>query len=159
MDAGLFPAALERAAIGLPLSDGDALRVMSGVLFLARYSPVHTRYPLEVLRHRIEPSLWLGQFHYYTDAAGVPAAFCNWAWLNGSVLADLLATGRDLEETEFQCGELPFFYELLAPFGHCRKVVRALRGMPCFQGRRIPAIRAKASGYIPAVSRVAYFAF
>ena len=153
------PEAIEQIAVPLPLSEADQLRIMSGVLFLSRYSAVHTRYPVELLVRRVEPSLRLGQFHYYTDAAGVPAAFCNWAWLNAPVLEDVLATGRDLDETEFQCGELPFFYELLAPFGHCRTVVRRLRGMPCFQGRRIPAIRAKVCDRVPPVPRVAYFAF
>jgi cytolysin-activating lysine-acyltransferase len=96
---------------------------------------------------------------YFTDAQGVPLAFCNWAWLNIQVLTDVLATGRDLQEDEFACGDLPFFYEFLAPFGHCRAVVRSLRALPHFQGQRIPAIRGEVysgSAYVP---RVQHFQF
>jgi cytolysin-activating lysine-acyltransferase len=56
----------------------------------------------------------------------------------------VLATGRDLQVDEFQCGDLPFFYEFLAPFGHFRAVLRDFRCLSTFKGRRIPSIRAKA---------------
>ena len=114
------------------------------------------QYPVAMLDRRIEPSLRLGQFHYYTDQEGMPAAFCNWVWLNAPVLEEVMATGRDLDPDEFNCGDLPFFYEFLAPFGHCRAVVRALRELPHFSGRRIPAIRGDADGGLP---RVKYFCF
>jgi cytolysin-activating lysine-acyltransferase len=88
----------------------------------------------------------------------VPVAFCNWAWLNASVLDEVLATGRDLRADEFQCGDLPFFYEFLAPFGHCQAVVRDLRSLSIFKGRRIPSIRAKV-GDTSQIPRVKYLQF
>src|SRR5713226_7121231 len=109
---------LERVVFRLPLNETDELRITSGVLFLCQYSSLHANYPVELLNRRISPSLPLQQFHYYTDSQGVPVAFCNWVWLKASVLDDVLATGRDLRADEFQCGEFPLFYELLAPFGH-----------------------------------------
>jgi len=127
--------------VATPPSEAAALRIVSGVEFLCGYSRLHAGYPPEMLDRRIAPSLTLGQFHYYADPRGVPLAFCNWVWLNPQVLGEALTTGRDLRAEEFRCGDLPMFYEFLAPFGHCRAVVRGLRGLPCFKGRRIPAIR------------------
>jgi cytolysin-activating lysine-acyltransferase len=149
---------IERVAIGLPLSEADELRITSGVFYLSRYSSLHSLYPVEALNSRVGPSLPLGQFHYYTDPLGVPAAFCNWAWLNASVLDEVLATGRDLEADEFRCGDLPFFYEFLAPFGHCQAVVRDFRCLSLFKGRRIPSIRAKV-GDTSDTPRVRYLQF
>jgi cytolysin-activating lysine-acyltransferase len=143
----------------LPLHQIDEWSINSGLWFLSRYSGLHVKYSVEVLHRRTEPSLKLGQFHYYTDSVGVPVAFCNWAWLNASVLDDVLATGRDLKGDEFRCGDLPFFYELLAPFGHCRAVVRELRALPFFKGRCIPAIRGERSESPPQRPRVSYFHF
>jgi cytolysin-activating lysine-acyltransferase len=149
---------IERVAIGLPLSEADELRITSGVFYLSRHSSLHSLYPVETLTRRIGPSLPLGQFHYYTDPLGVPVAYCNWAWLTAPVLADVLATGRDLHAQEFQCGDLPFFYEFLAPFGHCQAVVRDFRGLSLFKGRRIPSIRAKV-GDTSDTPRVRYLQF
>jgi cytolysin-activating lysine-acyltransferase len=152
-------AGLERVQVGTPLTEKDELRIASGVLFLCQYSSLHASYPVEMFNRRIGPSLPLRQFHYYTDREGVPAAFCNWVWLNASVLEDVLATCRDLRPHEFNCGGLPFFYEFLAPFGHCRAVVRDLRGLPFFKGRRIPAIRGEAYDRLPYIPRIQYFQF
>jgi cytolysin-activating lysine-acyltransferase len=149
---------LERVLDASP-SQVAALRIMSGVQFLAGYSRLHASYPPEMLSRRILPSLPLGQFHYYTDALGVPRAFCNWAWLSPKVLSEMLTTGRDLEADEFNCGDLPCFYELLAPFGHCRTIVRELRSLPFFIGRRIPAIRGEIRSGSPFKPRVQYFQF
>jgi cytolysin-activating lysine-acyltransferase len=147
---------LDRVRFGSPLRESDAVRVKSGVLFLSQHSRLHAQYPVAMLDRRIDPSLPLGQFHYYTDREGTPAAFCNWVWLTVPVLEEVMASGRDLEPHEFNCGEQPFFYEFLAPFGHCRAVVRGLRELPFFRGRRIPAIRGETDDWVP---RVRYFQF
>ncbi|SEF15342.1 cytolysin-activating lysine-acyltransferase [Rhizobiales bacterium GAS191] len=151
--------AVDPVVIRSPPSETDELRITSGVLHLCRYSRLHASYPVEMLIRRIRPSLPLEQFLYCTDPLGVPIAFCNWAWLNVSVLDDVLATGRDLRAHEFQCGDQPFFYELLAPFGHCRALVRNLRSMSQFKGRRIPAIRGEVCDGTQRVPRVKYFQF
>jgi cytolysin-activating lysine-acyltransferase len=151
--------AIERVAIRLPLNEADELRITSGALFLCGYSTLHRRDPVGIVNQRVCPSLPLGQFHYYTDPHGVPAAFCNWAWLKTSVLEDVLTTGRDLETHEFQCGDHPFLYEFLAPFGHCWAVARGLRRMSVFKGRRIPCLRGEATDGARRIPRIKYFQF
>ena len=152
-------AALERVIIRSPPKEADELRIISGVLFLSQYSSLHRLYPVETLIQRVAPTLKLDQFLYYTDPQGAPVAFCNWAWLNASVLKEVLTTGRDLCADEFACGGLPFFYEFLAPFGHCRKVVRVLRNLPFLKGRCIPAIRGEVYRDDPYLPRIQYFQF
>jgi len=150
---------LERVRLDAPPGGRDEARIASGVHFLSRHSRLHASYCEGMLDRRIVPSLKLGQFHYLTDRSGVPMAFCNWAWLSAPVLEEVLATGRDLEAPEFSCGDLPFFYEFLAPFGHCRAVVRGLREVAAFEGRRIPAIRGEVHAGGPCVPRIHHFAF
>jgi cytolysin-activating lysine-acyltransferase len=134
-------AELQRVELDQPPAERDETRVMSGALFLRQHSCLHSTYPADMFDRRIGPSLPLGQFRYYTDGDGVPAAFCSWVWLSAAVLAEVLAACRDLEADEFRCGDLPFFYEFLAPFGHCRAVVRDLRDLPFAKGRSIPSLR------------------
>lgn len=145
-------------APAMPPSDLEAIRIASGVFYLCQYSELHTTYSAEMMERRIGPSLRLGQFRYYTDGDGTPLAFCNWAWMSEPMLQDLLATGRDLAPDEFRCGEQPFLYEFLAPFGDCRAVARDLRRLPFFRGRRVPSIRVKVDGNSNCTAQVRYVA-
>lgn len=149
---------VEKVIFTSPPTGAAQLRIQSGVLHLARYSALHKVFPVEMLEDRIRPALLLRQFVYYTDASGVPAAFSSWAWLSSAVLQDVLKTSRELRADEYNCGDLPFFCELIAPFGHCRTVVADLAVMPCFQGRKVPFIRTKLADGSPCV-RVGYFRF
>jgi cytolysin-activating lysine-acyltransferase len=134
---------IELVRFASPPGESDLLRIQSGLLYLAAHSDLHRTYADGVLQRRTDPALALGQFHYHTDASGLPVAFCNWVWLSPDVFGAVTSTGRDLEPHEFRCGAAPFFYEFLAPFGHARAVVRALRDRPEFRGRAIPAIRGR----------------
>jgi cytolysin-activating lysine-acyltransferase len=136
---------LEVVAGGPGLGRHVGLRALSGVLHLARYSALHRTYPPDMLWRRIGPSLRLRQYRYFIDGEGLPAAFCNWAWLSPAVLREVVDSGRDLAPEELCCGKEPFFYEFLAPFGHCRAVARVLRDLPMFKGRRVPSLRVAAS--------------
>lgn len=149
-------AVLAGVNLASPLEAGRHLLVESGVLYLADRSPLHATYWPGQLHRRVAPSLPLGQYLYETDADGLPRAFVNWAWLSPALLSEIERTGRDLEPDEFRCGERPFFYEFLAPFGHCRSLVRRLRDMPDFAGRKIPAIRGRAPDGSPLVKRFAF---
>ncbi len=149
---------IERVIFTAPPTEIAQLRIQSGILYLAGYSALHKFFPVAMLEERFRPALLLSQFVYYTDAFGVPAAFCTWAWLSPAVLQDVLETSRELRADEYNCGDLPFISELIAPFGHCQTVIGDLAVMPCFEGRRIPFIRTKLSGERLRV-RVGHFRF
>jgi cytolysin-activating lysine-acyltransferase len=147
---------LRRASFNEPPGERDEIRISSGVFFLGQHSGLHSNYPADMLDRRIGPSLPLGQFRYYTDSDGVPVAFCNWVWLSAAVLDEMLATCRDLEPDEFNCGDEPFFYEFLAPFGHCRAVVRDLRDLPFVKGRSIPSLKVHIDDRLQCTARLRY---
>jgi cytolysin-activating lysine-acyltransferase len=151
--------AIERIAFRSPLREIDEARILSGALHLSGFSKLHGNYTLELLCARIGPSLPLEQFVYYVDRVGAPVGFCNWVWLSEAVLRDVLTSSRELDAAEFRCGDRPFFYEFLAPFGHARTIVRGLRELSFFKGRRIPAIRVKVAAEARSIPRVAYFEF
>jgi cytolysin-activating lysine-acyltransferase len=149
---------IEEVIFTSPPTETAQLRIQSGVLYLAGYSALHKVFPVEMLEDRIRPALLIRQFVYYTDTFGVPAAFCSWAWLSSAVLQDVFETSRELRANEYNCGDLPFFCELIAPFGHCRTVIGDLALRPCFKGRNVPFIRTKlADGNV--CVRVGYMRF
>lgn len=141
----------------LPLRATDRLRILSGVSLLCQHAPIYESNAVEFLENRIVPSLSSGQFRYYTDRQGAPLAFCSWVWLDAKTLDEVLTTGRDLRAEEFLCGELPLFYDLLAPFGDCRAVTRDVKGLACFRGQRVPSIRGEIFTPGPFRPRVKYF--
>jgi cytolysin-activating lysine-acyltransferase len=153
------PREVRLAPLSTPLSQVDKALVLSGVLYLSGYSALHANYGLARLYARVRPALKLGQFVFLSDSQGAPAAFCNWAWLSQDVLADVLTTGRDLSVHEFACGDLPFFYEFLAPFGHVRAAVRMVQNQPELRGRTISALRVAKGGAPQPSARVGRFCF
>ena len=113
-----------------------SLKIMGGVVWLAQSSPLHRNYSVEMLLKRVGPSFQINQFRYYEDKERGPVAFCNWAFLSDDALKDILATGRDPEADEWISGENLYFVEMVAPFGHCRRVVRDLREAVFPKGQR-----------------------
>ena len=154
MTTPAFPIA--RLSFAPALRELDRLQIVSGIWFLAQHSALHRNYSAGMLELRTEPALALGQFFYYTDLTGAPAGFCNWAFLSQSVLDDHLATGRNLEPDEFKSGDLPVFYDFLAPFGHALLLVRDLRSR--FKGQSVPAVRGSISSP-SAIPKVQLFRF
>lgn len=148
-----------RVEVSAPPTRDEVLTVLGAVLWLCSHSRLHVHYSVGMLKDRILPSLSLGQFRFYADAEGAPVGFCNWVWVSPDVLAELIKLGRELAPDEFNCGELPFMYEVLAPFGHARVVMRDLRGSPEFRGRRVPGLRHKVDEHGRRSVRVAHLHF
>lgn len=101
--------------------------VLGGVLWLCQFSELHANYPAGLLLERVLPSIELDQFRYYEDDRGAPVAFCNWALLSEEILARALRGEDRFRREDWRSGPCRFFPELIAPFGHCRRVIRDLR--------------------------------
>lgn len=116
----------EAAAPGcLPVREQTA--ILGGVLWLCQHSDLHLNIPVGLLVNRVAASIELNQFRYFEDDNGVPVGFCNWAYLSDELLQEALA-GEFLFKTDhWRSGENLFFPEMLAPFGHLRKIVRDIR--------------------------------
>jgi cytolysin-activating lysine-acyltransferase len=118
----------------------SSIKIMGSIVWMAQNSVLHKNYSVEMLLKRIGPSLQIDQFRYYEDPSRGPVAFCNWAFLSDEILNEIVATGRDPEVHEWNSGENIFFVELIAPFGHCHRVVRNLRDEVLPRGQRVFAI-------------------
>lgn len=109
------------------LSQSQKQTVLGGVMLLSRLIPQYRQYSMAEWQRRILPAFDLNQFCYYEDGRGHPLAFCNWALVSMEVKNKLLSGDRDFIETDWQSGDLVFFSEIMAPFGHARQVVQDLR--------------------------------
>lgn len=101
--------------------------MLGAIVMLCTHSRLHKQYTVGMIASRIAPSLALGQFRYYEDAEGRPVAFCNWALLTDALLARALAGDFSPSLEDWRSGGNLYFPEFIAPFGHCRMIVRDLR--------------------------------
>ncbi|PWW03692.1 cytolysin-activating lysine-acyltransferase [Hoeflea marina] len=139
-------------------STRDQTAVLGGVLWLCRKSTLHQYYPVGMLLQRIVPAIEIGQFRYYETTQGVPIGFCNWAYLSDPLLDAALHHNLVFEQSHWRSGPHIFVPELLAPFGHCRHVVRDLRTNVAPPRQTIWSVRgAVAFGSDPAKGRVQRF--
>jgi cytolysin-activating lysine-acyltransferase len=118
-----------------------SIKIMGAVVWMMQSSPLHRNYSVEMLLKRVGPALQKNQFRYYEDPQRGPIAFCNWAFLSDSALDEIITTGRDPEAHEWTSGKNIYFVEMIAPFGHCRRVARDLREAVFPKGQRGFAIR------------------
>lgn len=103
------------------------LEILGGVTLLSCYSNLHSYYTTNYLTTRIFNSLENNHFRYYTNEQGNPIAFCAWAFIDDNTLKEVLKTGRDIENNEYNKGNKIFFTEILAPFGHINYIRKDLR--------------------------------
>lgn len=104
------------------------MAVMGTVLMLARASELHAGCRVALLVDRTWPSIMRGHFCLYTEKkTGKPVGFCNWARVSQEVLDELLDQKREIKADDWDTGEIPFFPEMITPFGHLRKVIADLR--------------------------------
>ncbi|MEQ5091681.1 RTX toxin-activating lysine-acyltransferase RtxC [Providencia rettgeri] len=119
--------------------------IIGGVMLLSQYSPLHRRYILAEWQARIMPAFELNQFCYYEDENGRPVAFCNWAFLSIKNRDELLSGKREIDDSDWNSGGNIFIPEMIAPFGHGRKVINDLRRrifLP-WKGQKVCTVRGK----------------
>ena len=133
---------------------GEVMAVTGTVLMLARASELHAGYRVAQLVDRTWPSILRGHFCLYTDEkTSKPVGFCNWALVSQEVLDELLGQSRDIKADDWDTGDIPFFPEMITPFGHLRKIIADLRdhamaGVPWAYSLR--GVKKNADGTTPA---------
>lgn len=105
----------------------EVMRVLGQVTWLAHQSDLQSSYPVGRLMERVWPSLQQGDYRLYTNAKGQPIGFCNWIRVSEGVLQEILSGEHDLEVENWNSGEIIFFPEMIAPFGHLRQISKDLR--------------------------------
>ena len=104
------------------------MAVTGAMVFLARHSELHAGYRVAQLMDRVWPSITRGYYCLYTEkTTGKPVGFCNWTLVSQSVLDELLDDMRELRPDDWDSGDIPFFPEMIAPFGHLPKIISDLR--------------------------------
>ncbi|HHL20053.1 MAG TPA: toxin-activating lysine-acyltransferase [Aliiroseovarius sp.] len=59
----------------------------------------------------------------YRSLGAIPTAMATWAWLSEETERDVHATGRALNEDEWNCGKRLFFNDWITPYGNIREVL------------------------------------
>ena len=104
------------------------MAVTGSLMYLARHSELHAAYRIAQLMDRVFPSIQRGHFCLYTNrTTGQPVGFCNWVMVSEEVLGALLTKERDIAVKDWDTGDVPFFPEMIAPYGHLRKIIADLR--------------------------------
>lgn len=114
---------------------------LGSVLWLAQFSELHRNYPLGYLSARIMPAIRLGQYRIYRRDDGMPLGFVNWAYLDDPRLQAVLSGERWLEPDEWDCGDIPFIPELIAPHLRFERIEEDLRYNVFPEARDVYAIR------------------
>lgn len=88
------------------------------------HSPYHQHQKLSYyLPVEILPPLKAGQLISFVESNGTPAGLVTWAWLSGSVHADLQNTGRAINTNEWNCGAQLFFNDWITNPGTFRTIM------------------------------------
>ena len=104
------------------------MTVTGALMYLARHSELHATYRIAQLMDRVFPSILRGHFCLYTkEETGEPVGFCNWLLVSEDVLAALLSKERSVQPTDWDTGDIPFFPEMIAPYGHLKEIISDLR--------------------------------
>ncbi len=119
----------------------DQTAILGGVTWLCQHSPLHQRYPVGMFLDRIVASIEINQFRYFENDHGTPIAFCNWAHLSKDLLDQALEGDLAFQRQDWKSGSYFFIPEMIAPFGHCRQVVRDLRQNIVPKDQKVWAIR------------------
>lgn len=110
------------------LEGAQLMAVVGTMTMLARTSPLHSYYQIAQLLDRTWPSIMRGHFCLYRERqTGKAVGFCNWILVNQSNLDEILQEKRPIKPDDWDSGEIPFFPEMIAPFGHMRAIAADLR--------------------------------
>lgn len=100
---------------------GDAALVMGA-------SKIHSQYPLSYLKKSILEAIRQGNIKFYFDIDGLPVGYVTWAYLDHQSQMELLKShGISVRPIDWNCGDLLWIVDLLAPFGHIKYILRDLR--------------------------------
>ena len=131
------------------------IQILGGISMLCQVSSLHRNYSIGLFNLIFRPPLNTKQYLYYQDESGNPLAYCNWAFVNDDILYALKHHKYKLKPNDWRSGPHLWIPELLAPFGHCRMVVKDLKRL--FPGRVSSALRVKQREGLSPVYRTAKY--
>ncbi|WP_288066000.1 toxin-activating lysine-acyltransferase [Herbaspirillum sp.] len=109
----------------LPQAFAHWMADFGDILALAQRSKVQSHYPLAVLRARVFPSLWTGQY-LILRKQGRAVAFLNWAWLSEDLSERYRHSQCYVPPEQWSSGHCLWFMELMGA-NHLPELLLALR--------------------------------
>jgi len=127
------------------------LKMLGSLVCLMQNSELHRNYTIAELEERFIPSLLHNQFRYY-EIDGIPIGFVNWAWLDEETEEKYKTGDYELALDEWVGGSSLWFPELVAPYGHARKMVADLRTNVHKKGTPAQALRISPEGELMGIA-------
>lgn len=121
------------------LSAMERSRLLGDVLTLMTASDAHQGYKVKHFPAVVLCPLQLNQFRIYHDADKRPVGFVSWACFSKKVEERFLNGNPTLSLEDWYSGDIIYFMEFIAPFGHIKQMVKDLREH--FRGKTTHAVR------------------
>lgn len=90
-------------------------------------SRVHRLYQVRDIADIILPVINLNQFRIYRNARKEPIGLITWGLFSPEVEKEYLGGKMVLSEAELNSGELIYFTDFIAPYGHARQIARDIK--------------------------------
>lgn len=101
--------------------------ILGPILDLHHNCDYHSKLPIAFFDRIISPAIRHGSLKVFFDQRGDPIAYVVWAYLSPQVEQRIFETGNFvLHISEWNEGDSLWILDFLAPFGHCRRVLRSL---------------------------------
>lgn len=109
------------------MSPEKRFKIIGEVASLMIASDLHIDYRMADIRDIFAPAIDCNQFRIYHNQNGFPVGFVAWAFLSDEI-DKLYAEGKyKIKPTDWNSGNNGWIIELIAPFGHGKKIISELR--------------------------------
>jgi cytolysin-activating lysine-acyltransferase len=97
------------------------------VTSLMMASKLHRKFHVSDIADLMLPAINLNQYRIYRNKSGAPVALVTWALFSPEVEQLYIEGKAKLTEAERTSGDLLYFIDFIAPYGHMKQVSKDLR--------------------------------
>ena len=109
------------------LSHNDRCKLIGELNWLALHSDIHRQFKLEDQADLLFPALEHNTYQIYRDKEGKAIGYITWAFFTAENQVKFLSGEYIPTLSEWIDGDQLTFIDLVAPFGHFRKILKHLR--------------------------------
>ena len=109
------------------LSPSKLHNLLGEITSLLLLSKVHRKYQVRDIADVILPTINLNQFRIYRDKNKQPIGLVTWGYFNEATEREYLSGKSVLSEKELTSGDILYFLDFIAPYGHAKKIIKDLR--------------------------------
>ena len=116
-----------KASVFKKLTPPEKSKLIGDIVLLMAASKVHREFPIVDVMDVVLPPIDLDQFRIYHNAQNVPIGLVCWGFFDEDVLKRYLSGDVVLTHEEWSKGKTLVFTDLIAPYGHAKRIVQELR--------------------------------